>query len=743
MSSNRRGIQGKRENLSSQCTIFELVPTKSHLFSGLIVALVCVHFQFSRVNIQKYSYNDRDAPESKRNSTIHKNETTSRFFVALTEEWTVFSKNVSETTKTIINVFGGSPIPEKDVTLAVQGTVEELVSLQETSHRWQGPISVALFMSKVEDVLVFREYSRFHGIGNQERIQFHLLWETPQEFAKHGSTLPSNALRNLARQQTTSTYVLEIDMDVIPSTQCYRQLRDAIVSTTVRRLLNDATLVVISSWDASFAELDPLLVPRSYEDLTRLGEAKDSASILTSQQMPFLNSSRPPRVSPDCKAHRWVCHVSNPHQLGYEPYVLARRDHLPWYPTDLRGWNQDRSMFFIATFIHDFKFKVLNRNDAFLVRTNSSLASDSDSKQWFDQEYDKFLSNLRENHVDSRFVVTVDPKDLISTCPHKSTTETRHHSLLCEWYDFAGSVFHHRRQVPRVFAPDRRTTSFNASMDVSIVTHVSLDRLERLLDVVSRWSGPISVAVYITSEDHLRAFFVTYTQHKSTFKEQVIFHFFFEKIWSLRDKAYPHNFLRNLAMDYVETDYFIPLDADFVTNEKAYPDLMRLLHKDLSIKRALDDKTALILPAFESTTKNYGMNISSVPSSKNQINELVKGEIVQGFHMKTYARGHRVAKFEKWYENKSPAIYDTAYNPGMEPYFLVKRQGLPPYWTGFRGFGYNKKAWVEHIFRLDYKFAVLRDFFVFHVGNSATDIFIKPWNHVEKQKFDAYLYGRV
>jgi hypothetical protein len=52
----------------------------------------------------------------------------------------------------------------------------------------------------------------------------------------------------------------------------------------------------------------------------------------------------------------------------------------------------------------------------------------------------------------------------------------------------------------------------------------------------------------------------------------------------------------------------------------------------------------------------------------------------------------------------------------MEPYAVVRRQGLPPYHEAFRGWGLNKLSWYWRLGKIEkYKFGVLQDFFVSHL----------------------------
>lgn len=88
-----------------------------------------------------------------------------------------------------------------------------------------------------------------------------------------------------------------------------------------------------------------------------------------------------------------------------------------------------------------------------------------------------------------------------------------------------------------------------STLEIVLCTHVSVDKLDRLSIQQEAWKGPMSVAVYITSdEDELK-----YQQFRSTYHHQAMnlnpisFSIYREQNQSLIH-FYPHNILRNLAI---------------------------------------------------------------------------------------------------------------------------------------------------------------------------------------------------
>eukprot|EP00977_Amphora_coffeiformis_P023614 scaffold13793_cov165-Amphora_coffeaeformis.AAC.6 len=244
--------------------------------------------------------------------------------------------------------------------------------------------------------------------------------------------------------------------------------------------------------------------------------------------------------------------------------------------------------------------------------------------------------------------------------------------------------------------------------DFSLSTHATVGRLDRLLEEYRRWDGPVSAAVYISSEADI----------------DILLSF-------IHDKG--------------------PLDVDFVTSAGAYGQLRNLLDVYPNLFDVLRNKTLLVLPAFESsryevTTKNatgheivtQQVKTLEAPLDKKDMIQKVRAGIVEPFHLKQFPPGHGPTRFPIWFDNRTGPLYPITYHRKFEPYVLAYRHGLPRYWTGFRGYFFNKYSWFVEVNAMGYNFAVLRDFFVFHVGLSGGSTKIPAWKSREWQKFLRY-----
>jgi hypothetical protein len=91
------------------------------------------------------------------------------------------------------------------------------------------------------------------------------------------------------------------------------------------------------------------------------------------------------------------------------------------------------------------------------------------------------------------------------------------------------------------------------------------------------------------------------------------------------------------------------------------------------------------------------------------------------FHVSRFFPGHGPTDFDKWYsEEFDGSWYPIEYVMRYEPYVLGYKPGIPHYWEGFRGFGFNKLSWFIELHYMGYQFGVLRDFFVIHLDHPYT-----------------------
>jgi hypothetical protein len=109
--------------------------------------------------------------------------------------------------------------------------------------------------------------------------------------------------------------------------------------------------------------------------------------------------------------------------------------------------------------------------------------------------------------------------------------------------------------------------------DLTITTHLTVDRLNFLIDNAKSFKGPISASVFIRRFQDLVELMTKYSNHFEL-RKYVSFHLIYsnesenEKIPNI----YPANLMRNLARKMSKTFFILQLDVSFTVNENLLKD---------------------------------------------------------------------------------------------------------------------------------------------------------------------------
>ena len=240
------------------------------------------------------------------------------------------------------------------------------------------------------------------------------------------------------------------------------------------------------------------------------------------------------------------------------------------------------------------------------------------------------------------------------------------------------------------------------SHETTLVTQLSLDRLQAFSALISQWDGPMSIAMYGSDSDVL-----IFSEFVSLFellseRRNVNVHIVYKQ-----GKLYPTNYLRNTALNAVKTQYVFLNDGDFLPMKGLFSYLKR------ATKIKLDDeenrKTVLIVPAFE--TQRMELN---VPKSKEELLKEVKHGLVKPLCDQCPHNSHKPTNYKKWYETEHS--YEVEWKNYYEPYIVV-RSDVARYDERFIGYGFNKVSQLTQLKAQCYRFLVLADVFVIHVAH--------------------------
>ncbi|KAF6769131.1 hypothetical protein AHF37_12397, partial [Paragonimus kellicotti] len=118
---------------------------------------------------------------------------------------------------------------------------------------------------------------------------------------------------------------------------------------------------------------------------------------------------------------------------------------------------------------------------------------------------------------------------------------------------------------------------------------------------------------------------------------------------------YPINALRNIAVQYAQTDYVFLIDVDFLPSLNSYPYFEEVIQTQAqSVNRsdsqkARDAKWCFVIPAFELFAVRYGR----LPDTKQALLEHLNNESIKPFRHEVWTAGHMATDYERWKNTSS------------------------------------------------------------------------------------------
>ncbi|XP_059046697.1 xylosyl- and glucuronyltransferase LARGE2s-like [Achroia grisella] len=240
------------------------------------------------------------------------------------------------------------------------------------------------------------------------------------------------------------------------------------------------------------------------------------------------------------------------------------------------------------------------------------------------------------------------------------------------------------------------------NFDVTLVVQLSMDRLQFLERLVKYWEGPLSAAIYLSDCDvaKFESFINDWSDTLST-RRNIGYHLVFK-----HDSVhYPVNYLRNVALEHVNTPYVFLMDVDFVPMAGLYEHLRDAIR----IINPYPQKKCLVVAAFE--TQRYR---ATLPRNKAALVARLSGDVAP-FRAREWPRGHRATNYSRWTTATAP--YEVEWQSDYEPYLVVHRT-VPKYDTRFSGFGWNKVSHSVSLRALRYRPLVLPGAFVVHTPHA-------------------------
>lgn len=262
---------------------------------------------------------------------------------------------------------------QTDVTLVAQLSMDRLQMLEAICKHWEGPISLALYMSDAEAQQFLRYAQASEVLKNRKNVGYHIVY-------REGQFYPVNLLRNVALRNAPTPYVFLTDVDFLPMYGLYDYLRRSVVQLDM-------------------ANSKKALVVPAFETLRyRLSFPKSKAELLSMLDMGTLYTFRYhvwPKGHAPTNYAKWRT-ATTPYRVeweaDFEPYVVVRKD-CPEYDQRFVGFGWNKVAHIMELDAQEYELMVLP--NAFMIHMPHAPSFDI-SKFRSSPSYRHCLSTLKD-----------------------------------------------------------------------------------------------------------------------------------------------------------------------------------------------------------------------------------------------------------------------------------------------------------------------------------------------------------
>lgn len=288
-----------------------------------------------------------------------------------------------------------------DVTFVTHLSIDRLQVLDDLANNWRGPISAAIYLPEQETSIFMSYIAKSEKLSGRKNIGYHLV------FRDYGFNYPINRMRNVALNHTVTPYVFLCDIDLVPPSNLYDNIRRSIAKmkeeVSFGTMLNRA-----------------LVVPAFETQEYKFEFPKDKKGLIQQLDQRKVSEFREqiwPEGHKQTNIEKWKTSSSNYEvdwARAYEPFIVVHRD-VPRFDERFIGfgWNKVQHITHLAAL--NYKFIVLQ--DAFVIHKVHSPSYDI--TKYRDAKYYKvcindmkkaFLEDLRAKHP--KFMVEVYAKGI-------------------------------------------------------------------------------------------------------------------------------------------------------------------------------------------------------------------------------------------------------------------------------------------------------------------------------------------
>ncbi|KAM5170731.1 xylosyl- and glucuronyltransferase LARGE1 isoform 2-T2 [Mantella aurantiaca] len=232
------------------------------------------------------------------------------------------------------------PTPDDtDVTLVAQLSMDRLQMLEAICKHWEGPISLALYLSDAEAQQFLRYAQGSEVLLSRRNVGYHIVY-------KEGQFYPVNLLRNVAMKHVSTPYMFLSDIDFLPMYGLYESLRKSIVQLD---MANTKKALIIPAFETLRYRLS---FPKSKAELLSM---LDMGTLFTFRYHVWTKGHAPTNFA------KWRT-ATTPYRVeweaDFEPYVVVRRN-CPEYDRRFVGFGWNKVSHIMELDAQEYEFTVL------------------------------------------------------------------------------------------------------------------------------------------------------------------------------------------------------------------------------------------------------------------------------------------------------------------------------------------------------------------------------------------------
>jgi hypothetical protein len=262
-----------------------------------------------------------------------------------------------------------------------------------------------------------------------------------------------------------------------------------------------------------------------------------------------------------------------------------------------------------------------------------------------------------------------------------------------------------------------RVWSFNAEIanytrsDITLTTHLSLNRMHSLAHTLMVWKGPVSAAV-----------FSEFQQNWTRILESLCFPVQFAVIVVVTPKKgpkqallpYPINLLRNFAIKYSKTSQVLMLDVDYIPSFTA-DSIKSLLQSASLLNRVL---SVYIIPAFDvrsSVIYSGALKCNHYSTCFSKLRVLVQQQNAFPSCWETWKPAYEPTNYSFWFQTSK--AYKVSYQLWFEPFFIFDKWRIPWFFSDLPYTAMDKAGHSLELSLLNTTFWVLPQIFLYQAMN--------------------------